>query len=100
MFTRAPGVLLWGFLTRASSLIEERYRRLGDSSYPRIIAPDLDIAERREPQDGRFSVKLGGQKIDLRVAAGLPTVYSEKVVLRLLDTSNAQVELTNPRLPR
>ncbi|MBA2714687.1 MAG: Flp pilus assembly complex ATPase component TadA [Rubrobacteraceae bacterium] len=57
------------------------------------IVSNLDIAERRVPQDGRFSVKLGGQKIDLRVAS-LPTVYGEKVVLRLLDTSNAQVELT------
>jgi type IV pilus assembly protein PilB len=57
------------------------------------IIGNLDIAERRVPQDGRFSVKLGGHKIDLRVAS-LPTVYGEKVVLRLLDTSNAAVELT------
>ncbi|MDP9437158.1 MAG: Flp pilus assembly complex ATPase component TadA [Actinomycetota bacterium] len=57
------------------------------------ILAKLDIAERRVPQDGRFSVKLGGQKIDLRVAS-LPTVYGEKIVLRLLDTTNANVELT------
>lgn len=57
------------------------------------IVGSLDIAERRVPQDGRFSVKLGGHKVDLRVAS-LPTVYGEKVVLRLLDTSNAAVELT------
>lgn len=62
------------------------------------IVSNLDIAERRVPQDGRFSVKLGGQKIDLRVAS-LPTVYGEKVVLRLLDTSNAQVELTELGFP-
>ncbi|MDQ3910618.1 MAG: Flp pilus assembly complex ATPase component TadA, partial [Actinomycetota bacterium] len=42
------------------------------------ILADLDIAERRLPQDGRFSVRLGGRKIDLR-AATLPTVYGEKV---------------------
>jgi type IV pilus assembly protein PilB len=57
------------------------------------ILANLDIAERRVPQDGRFSVRLGGQKIDLRVAS-LPTVHGEKLVLRLLDTSNARVELT------
>ena len=56
------------------------------------ILANLDIAERRVPQDGRFSVRLAGQKVDLR-AASLPTVYGEKVVLRLLDTSNLEVDL-------
>jgi type IV pilus assembly protein PilB len=56
------------------------------------ILADLDIAEKRLPQDGRFSVRLGGQKVDLRVAT-LPTVFGEKVVLRLLDTSNVDVDL-------
>ena len=56
------------------------------------ILANLDIAERRLPQDGRFSVRLGSQKIDLR-AAVLPTVFGEKVVLRLLDTANVQVDL-------
>ncbi len=56
------------------------------------ILASLDIAERRIPQDGRFAVRLGGQKVDLRVAS-LPTVYGEKIVLRLLDTSNATVDL-------
>ena len=50
------------------------------------LLADLNIAEKRVPQDGRFSVKLNGQKIDFRVAS-LPTAYGEKVVLRLLDTS-------------
>ena len=62
------------------------------------ILANLDIAEKRIPQDGRFSVKLGGKKIDLRVAS-LPTVYGEKIVLRLLDTSNATVELTKLGFP-
>ncbi len=57
------------------------------------ILGNLDIAERRVPQDGRFSVKSGGQKIDLRVAS-LPTVFGEKVVLRLLDTSSVEANLT------
>ena len=56
------------------------------------ILASLDIAERRLPQDGRFSVRLGSQKIDLRVAT-LPTVFGEKVVLRLFDTSNVEVDL-------
>ncbi|MDP8949892.1 MAG: Flp pilus assembly complex ATPase component TadA, partial [Actinomycetota bacterium] len=57
------------------------------------ILGNLDIAERRVPQDGRFSVRSGGQKIDLRVAS-LPTVFGEKVVLRLLDTSSVEANLT------
>jgi type IV pilus assembly protein PilB len=56
------------------------------------ILGNLDIAERRVPQDGRFSVRSGGQKIDLRVAS-LPTVFGEKVVLRLLDTSSVEANL-------
>jgi len=48
------------------------------------IMSDINIAERRRPQDGRMSVQHGGQVIDLRVAT-LPTVYGEKVVMRILD---------------
>ena len=62
------------------------------------IVANVDIAERRVPQDGRFSIRLGGQKIDLRVAT-LPTVHGEKVVLRLLDTSQAAVQLTELGFP-
>jgi type IV pilus assembly protein PilB len=57
------------------------------------ILADLNIAERRVPQDGRFSVRLGGKKIDLRVAT-LPTVYGEEMVLRLLDTSSLQTDMS------
>ncbi len=59
----------------------------------KIIA-NLNIAEKRMPQDGRFSVKIGGQKVDFRVAT-LPTVFGEKIVLRLLETSNVLMELTD-----
>ncbi len=52
----------------------------------------LNIAEKRVPQDGRFSVRLGEQKIDFR-AASLPTAYGEKVVLRLLDTASDEADL-------
>jgi type IV pilus assembly protein PilB len=52
------------------------------------IMSDIDIAERRKPQDGRMSVVHGGHKIDLRVAT-LPTVYGEKVVMRILDNTSS-----------
>ena len=57
------------------------------------VVANLNIAERRVPQDGRFSVRVTGRKIDLRVAT-LPTAWGEKVVLRLLDTSNVEADLT------
>ena len=51
------------------------------------IMSNLDIAERRLPQDGRMRVRVGGKDYDLRVSI-LPTVHGEKVVLRVLDKSN------------
>lgn len=56
------------------------------------IMSDIDIAERRKPQDGRLSVTHQGRKIDLRVAT-LPTVWGEKVVMRILDNSTATLDL-------
>ncbi|WP_062293393.1 GspE/PulE family protein [Demequina phytophila] len=56
------------------------------------IMSDIDIAERRKPQDGRLSVNHEGRKIDLRVAT-LPTVWGEKVVMRILDNSTARLAL-------
>jgi type IV pilus assembly protein PilB len=56
------------------------------------IMSDIDIAERRKPQDGRMSVVHGGRQIDLRVAT-LPTVWGEKVVMRILDNSNTSLTL-------
>jgi type IV pilus assembly protein PilB len=56
------------------------------------IMADLDIAERRMPQDGRVSAVIAGRQVDLRVAT-LPTVYGEKVVMRVLDKSTAVLEL-------
>lgn len=52
------------------------------------IMSDIDISEHRKPQDGRMTVSHGGRKIDLRVAT-LPTVFGEKIVLRILDSANA-----------
>ena len=51
------------------------------------IMSDIDIAERRKPQDGRISVVHGGRQIDLRVAT-LPTVHGEKIVMRILDNAS------------
>jgi type IV pilus assembly protein PilB len=56
------------------------------------IMSDIDISERRRPQDGRMSVLHAGREIDLRVAT-LPTVYGEKVVMRILDNSAAGLGL-------
>jgi type IV pilus assembly protein PilB len=56
------------------------------------VMADLNIAEKRVPQDGRISMKVGGKQLDLRVAT-LPTVYGEKVVIRVLDKSSALLRL-------
>ena len=58
------------------------------------IMSSLDIAERRLPQDGRIKIKLGkGKEMDYRVSV-LPTLFGEKVVARLLDKSNLQLDMT------
>src|SRR3989440_8520537 len=56
------------------------------------IMSNLDIAERRLPQDGRMRVRVGGRDIDLRVSF-MPTVHGEKCVLRILDKSNLSASL-------
>jgi len=58
------------------------------------IISNLDIAERRLPQDGRIKLKLGrGREMDYRVSV-CPTLFGEKTVLRLLDKSNLQLDMT------
>jgi type IV pilus assembly protein PilB len=56
------------------------------------ILADLDIAERRIPQDGRISMEVTGKPIDLRVAT-LPAAYGENVVMRILDQSKVMIQL-------
>ncbi|MBN1478440.1 type IV-A pilus assembly ATPase PilB [Candidatus Sumerlaeota bacterium] len=56
------------------------------------ILSELDIAERRLPQDGRFKVRIGGKNVDFRVST-CPTAHGEKVVMRILDQSNLQLDL-------
>ena len=68
-------------------------RRMQNGVISRLkIMADLDIAERRVPQDGRIGLIVGGKPIDMRVAT-LPTVYGEKIVMRLLDKSNVMLDL-------
>ncbi len=70
-------------------------RSLQSSVVSRIkILADMDISERRAPQDGRFMVKFGGGKIDLRVST-LPTQHGEKVVMRLLQTDAPMQQFEN-----
>ena len=58
------------------------------------VMADLNIAERRVPQDGRISMKVASRQLDLRVAT-LPTVYGEKIVIRILDKSQALLQLSD-----
>ena len=53
----------------------------------------MDIAEKRKPQDGRIKLQIGDNAIDYRVSS-LPTLFGEKIVLRLLDQSNLQLDMT------
>ncbi len=68
--------------------------RLRDSLTSRLkIMADLDIAERRLPQDGRIKVRVKGKEVDLRVS-DFPTIFGEKIVMRILDKSSLMLDLT------
>jgi type IV pilus assembly protein PilB len=74
-------------------------RTLQNSLISRVkILSDMDISERRAPQDGRFMVSIGTRQIDLRVST-LPTQYGEKVVIRLLETSSPLTSYTDLGMP-
>jgi type IV pilus assembly protein PilB len=57
------------------------------------IMSELDIAERRLPQDGRIKLKIKNRGVDLRIST-LPTLFGEKIVMRILDKSNLNLDLT------
>jgi len=83
---------------RVDGVLEEIMRpplKLKNAITSRVkVMASLDIAERRLPQDGRIKLKLGrGQEMDFRVSV-LPTIFGEKIVLRLLDKSNLQLDMT------
>ena len=66
---------------------------LHESVVSRIkILANMNVAEKRVPQDGKIRVKVGGREMDIRVSS-VPTVYGERVVLRLLDRSNQMLTL-------
>jgi type IV pilus assembly protein PilB len=68
-------------------------RSLQDATISRLkIMSGMDIAERRKPQDGRSQLRTEGRRIDLRVST-VPTQYGEKIVIRLLDSSKAQIAM-------
>lgn len=58
------------------------------------IMSELDIAERRVPQDGRIKLKVGQKKVDLRVST-LPCIFGEKIVMRILDKGNLKLDLAD-----
>lgn len=73
----------------------EPERRLASVLVSRIkVMAKLDIAEKRTPQDGRISLRLGHQAIDVRVSV-LPSSHGERVVMRLLDKNAVQLSLTH-----
>lgn len=83
---------------RIDGKLVERYI-VDKNNYPALInkikiKASLDIAEKRLPQDGRILTDLGGIKIDIRVSV-LPTLYGEKVVLRMLSKDSTNIELSN-----
>jgi type IV pilus assembly protein PilB len=57
------------------------------------IMSQMDISEKRKPQDGRIKLLIGGNPVDYRVSS-LPTLFGEKIVLRLLDSSTLQLDMT------
>ncbi len=81
---------------RIDGVLHEFFQPAMEKAKPLIsrlkIMADLDIAEKRRPQDGRIRVKEGERVIDIRVST-LPTDFGEKVVLRILDKSHLQLDL-------
>ncbi len=83
---------------RVDGILSEQMRpplKLRNAITSRLkIMASLDIAERRLPQDGRIKLKIGkNREMDFRVSC-LPTLFGEKIVLRLLDKSNLQLDMT------
>jgi general secretion pathway protein E len=87
---------------RVDGLLYEKFnppKRLHPSITSRIkVMAGLNIAEKRMPQDGRIEIKVGDRNIDIRVST-LPTVYGERVVLRLLDKSSKMFALDELGIP-
>lgn len=79
-----------GVLFRATDPLDERFQ---SPIISRIkVMSELDISERRIPQDGRFKVRLGGKSIDFRVSI-MPSVFGEDAVIRILDKETIATDL-------
>ena len=83
---------------RIDGMLVERYQ-LDKEKFPSLvnkikIKANLDIAEKRLPQDGRIKFELSNKKFDIRVSS-LPTLYGEKIVMRLLNDDTFDVQLNN-----
>ncbi len=81
---------------RIDGILQER-QKLPHNIQPGVLSrvkimAGMDIAERRKPQDGRISLRIENRSIDFRVSS-LPTIFGEKIVLRILDKSSATVPL-------
>ncbi|MGN8551673.1 UNVERIFIED_CONTAM: ATPase, T2SS/T4P/T4SS family [Microbacterium sp. SLM126] len=77
--------------------VQKADRSIQDGVISRLkIMASIDIAERRKPQDGRLSVLHDGRQVDLRLAT-LPTVWGEKIVMRILDNSGTAMEMSDLR---
>ena len=73
--------------------IDEQDKRYQAAILSRIkVMANLNIAEKRLPQDGRIGIKIAGQDVDIRVST-VPTRYGERIVMRLLDKSSVMLEL-------
>lgn len=84
-----------GILQKAVGPIDLKYQ---NHIISRIkVMSDLDIAEQRIPQDGRFKLKIKGRSIDFRVSI-LPTIFGEDAVIRILDKESIIIDLKNLRL--
>jgi len=83
---------------RVDGVLIDRHK-LNKSEYPTLInkikiAAKCDIAEKRMPQDGRINFKFNENKLDIRVSI-LPTLYGEKIVLRLLGSDASHIQISN-----
>ena len=93
-----PGVKEVRIRYRVDGVLRE-VRRSPKKVHPGMVSrikilSNMNITERRVPQDGRFTMSVAGKDIDLR-AASLPTVYGEKIALRILDRSSILISLTD-----
>ncbi|HOV22625.1 MAG TPA: ATPase, T2SS/T4P/T4SS family [bacterium] len=92
-----PGEIDINVRFRIDGILHSSFQSPPKYAYPGIVTrmkilSNLDIGERRLPQDGRFKIKVGIREIDVRIST-LPTIHGEKVVMRLLDRENLVLDM-------